>query len=85
MQKIKDTNQRPSDRLQHQLGTELGLIFACCHLLRESMQKPISRDQLRLLSKIEHSAGKIRDLRADLSPDPERVRRPARTEAALSR
>ena len=66
MQKIKHTNQTPSDSLQRQLGTEIGLIFASCHLLRESMQTPFSPDQLRPLSSIERSAKRIRDLRAEL-------------------
>ncbi len=69
MQKAKSTNRTPSSALQHQLGTELGLIFACCYKLRQSLQA-ISQDQLLQLSRIERSAGKIRDLRAELLTGP---------------
>ncbi|HEX9442613.1 MAG TPA: hypothetical protein VGA73_00765, partial [Candidatus Binatia bacterium] len=76
MQKAKSTNRTPSSALQHQLGTELGLIFACCYKLRQSLQA-ISQDQLLQLSRIERSAGKIRDLRAELLTGAVRGEEPA--------
>jgi hypothetical protein len=54
-------------RAQHRLGTELSLIFACCHKLRQMSDSVLSHDQLILLQRIEKSAEAIRDLRPELT------------------
>jgi hypothetical protein len=48
--------------IQHEIRKELSVIFACCFLLRESRKNNLSQEQLRLLKRIEHCAGRIRDL-----------------------
>jgi hypothetical protein len=56
----------PCDRLaeaQYRLATELGVIFACCHKLRQGTEIPLPPDSLALLHRIQRSAESIRDLR----------------------
>lgn len=59
----------PAVNAQHRLGTELSLIFACCHKLRETRDSVLSRDHLMLLQQIQKSAEAIRDLRPRLTSD----------------
>jgi hypothetical protein len=59
----------PYDRLsqaQHQLGTELGVIFACCYKLRRGAGEVLPPEAAALLHKIQRSAESIRDLRVHL-------------------
>jgi hypothetical protein len=56
----------PIRKAQHRLGTELSLIFAYCYKLRQSAEKPLSTNQVQILSKIQRSAENIRDLRSEI-------------------
>ena len=59
----------PYDRLslaQHKLGTELGVIFACCYKLREGTARPLPPEAVALLHKIQRSAEIIRATRGQL-------------------
>jgi len=66
MNSLEHHPDEPCDRLaaaQHRLGTELGVIFACCHKLRQSTERALRPDSLALLHRIQRSAESIRDLR----------------------
>ena len=57
------------DRLaeaQHRLGTELGVIFACCYKLRQNTARSLPPEAIALLRRIQRSAECIRDLRDQL-------------------
>jgi hypothetical protein len=66
MRKTNGAEANPSKNLQHELRTELSVICACCFLLRETLEKTLSEEQRGQLNKIERSAGRIRDLSAEL-------------------
>jgi hypothetical protein len=57
---------------EHRFGTELSLIFAYCHKLRETVDKPLSQMQALILTRIEQSAENIRALRAEIWNDAEK-------------
>lgn len=74
MQEPSNTERSFSNNLQHELGTQLSVIFACCFLLRETLREILSEEQQGQLDKIERSAERIRDLRTGLrAPPPKRV------------
>ncbi|HEY1268376.1 MAG TPA: hypothetical protein VGH16_14070 [Candidatus Binatia bacterium] len=69
MNMVMRRQDEPYDRLaeaQHRLGTELGVIFACCYKLRQGTEKPLSPEAAALLHRIQRSAESIRDLRIQL-------------------
>ncbi len=64
---VERRQHEPSDRLaeaQHRLGTELGVIFACCYKLTQGTEMP--PEAVALLRRIQRSAEAIRDLRGQL-------------------
>jgi len=66
----------PVNKPEHRLGTELSLIFAYCHKLRQSVDRPLSQTQARILSRIQQSAENIRDLRAEICDETEQRAQP---------
>jgi NTP pyrophosphatase (non-canonical NTP hydrolase) len=64
LQKAKNGKRATPEDIQHELGKELSVIFACCFLLRDTLQESLSKEQRRQLRRIEHSAARIRDLSA---------------------
>jgi K+-sensing histidine kinase KdpD len=62
MEEAKKIKQKFLTHTSHELRKQLSVIFACCYLLRETLQGTLSADQLRQLNKIEHGARKIHDL-----------------------
>jgi hypothetical protein len=62
-------HHQDDDRLadaQHRLGTELGVIFACCYKLRQNTARSLPPEAVALLHRIQRSAESIRDLRGQL-------------------